>query len=144
MLKTIVRLMAALAVLGAFGGCTGTGGKGTRPDRQPVAVEDRAVKRWDLLIAGKADEAYEYLTPGYRQTHPKDPYVAAMSNRPVKWKTAKFARKECESEDACTVYLHITYELRIHAGIDKPVEGFAGEEEHWLKVDGNWYHLPQK
>lgn len=108
------------------------------------AVEDRAVERWEALIAHRAADAYEYLTPGYRQTHPKEIYTASMASRPVVWKTIKFMRKECEDENTCTVYLLLSYELRIAAGIPGPVEGVSGEKEKWIRIKGMWYHLPDK
>lgn len=109
-----------------------------------ATVEDRAVQRWEELIARRAVEAYDYLTPGYRQTHPKDVYVASMSSRPVVWKSVKFMRKECADENTCTVYLVLVYELRIAAGIPGPVEGVSGEKEKWIRIKGVWYHLPDK
>jgi hypothetical protein len=131
------RFIAIAALLLALAGCaTGPGGK------ESTAVEDRAIKRWELLIAQNPREAYEYLTPGYRKTHPVDPYAAAMGSRPVKWTSVKFMDKECE-EDSCTVRLMISFEVRINAGIPGPIESVDVQKEKWVKVGGKWYHLPR-
>ena len=53
--------------------------------KMPKTMEERVSKRWDLLIAHKAEEAYEYLSPGFRQTKPKDEYAREMNGRPVTW-----------------------------------------------------------
>ena len=140
MLK-ILRILALAAMVVLAAACTpGTVKKGGKS----AAVEDRAVQRWEDLIAKRAADAYEYLTPGYRKTHPKDVYALAMANRPVKWKTVNYMRKECEDDNTCTVFIYLVYELRISAGIPGPVEGVSIEKEKWLRIKGVWYHLPDK
>ena len=61
-------------------------------------VEKRAVERWNYLVARQAEKAYDYLSPGTRETQTRESYAASMNNRPVKWTAAKFNRKErCRS-----------------------------------------------
>ena len=73
----------AVATLGALvlllGGCN-------FGDKDSVAqVDTRAVERWNYLIAHQAEKAYDYLSPGTRETQTRESYAAAMNNRPVKW-----------------------------------------------------------
>ena len=138
----ILRVFALAAAVVLAAACSpGNVKKGAS---KSAAVEERAVQRWEDLIAKRTIEAYAYLTPGYQATHPKDVYAAAMASRPVKWKTANYMRKECEDENTCTVFIYIVYELRISAGIPGPVEGVSVEKEKWLRIKGVWYHLPDK
>lgn len=132
-----VATLGIAAVLAS--GCATTSSRKSAP-----AVEDRAVKRWELLIEHKADEAYEYLTAGYRSTHPKDAYVAAKTHTALTWKSAKYVDKECESEDLCTVRILLSYSMRMHAGVPKPIEASSYESEKWIKVDNQWFHLPRE
>jgi hypothetical protein len=135
-LKTLLLLPALLGLLaGCAAGTTGGAKKGG-------TVEERAVKRWELLIAHNAAEAYDYLTPGYRATHPKDQYAASMSSRPIKWKKVELMDKDCPEEDTCNVRLIVDFELRIAAGIPGPVASTDVQKEKWLRVKGQWYHLP--
>lgn len=136
-----LRVLAVAAVVLFASACTSGN---VKKSSTSMPVEDRAVERWNHLINKQAGEAYEYLTPGYRSTHPRDPYVAGMLTRPVHWKSIKFMRKECENENTCTVYLLLVYELRISAGIPGPVEGVSGQQEKWLRIKGVWYHLPSE
>jgi hypothetical protein len=133
-----VALVALSAVVAMAGGCA------TTSTKRGQAVEDRASKRWELLIAGKADEAYEILTAGYRSTHPKDVYVAAKTHTAITWKAAKYVDKQCESEEVCTVRILLTYSLSMHAGMPKPVEASTYESEKWIKSGGQWFHLPHE
>ena len=139
-MKNLKTLLLSLSLLGLLAGCaagpTSGGGK------KGATVEDRAVQRWELLIARKAGEAYDYLTPGYRASHPKDRYAASMSTRPVVWKKVELMDKECPDEDTCTVRLIVDFELRIAAGIPGPVSSTDVQKEKWLRIKGQWYHLP--
>lgn len=131
-----ILLLPALLLL--LAGCaTGTGGA-----KKGGTVEERAVKRWEMLIAHKASDAYEYLTPGYRSTHPKEVYAAAMSSRPIKWTKVEYMDKDCPDENTCTVRLVIDFEMRIAAGIPGPVASIDVQKEKWLRIKGQWYHLP--
>lgn len=138
----ILRILALAAMVVLAAACSP--GNVKKGSSAKATVEDRAVQRWEDLIAHRSGDAYEYLTPGYRQTHPKEPYIISMGSRPVVWKSIKFMRKECEDENTCTVYLLLVYELRIAAGIPGPVEGVSGEKEKWIRIKGVWYHLPEK
>jgi len=57
------------------------------PNAEPstAVLEKRALERWNLLIAHKAEQAYDYLTPGTRATRQRDTYAQEMNNRPVHW-----------------------------------------------------------
>lgn len=137
----VLAATAALTILSA--GCATTSGAGgTRKTAMPKAVEDRAVKRWELLIAHKAEEAYNYLTPGFRQTKTRDQYALEMNNRPVAWKTVHLLDKKCE-EDTCNLRFEIEFSVRMGAAMTGPVSSFSMIEERWLKIDGKWFYLPQ-
>jgi hypothetical protein len=142
--------LVAVAVFAVLLGACATG-SGTKSDKQSasqvagkvVPVEDRAVQRWQLLIAGKAAEAYDYLSPGVRSAKPREQYAQEMSQRPVHWKTVAFSKKQCEG-DSCTVTVHIEYEVKM-PGIGIGMVSAPSEvEERWIQLDGTWYHVPEQ
>ena len=142
-MKNLKTLLLSLSLLGLLAGCAaGPGGTKSGGGKKEDAIEARAVKRWELLIAHKAADAYEFLTPGYRASHPKDQYAASMSTRPVLWKKVELMDKDCPDEDTCTVRLIVDFELRIAAGIPGPVSSTDVQKEKWLRIKGEWYHLP--
>lgn len=122
----------AMLVGAALAGC------GNEAARQ--TVEQRAQARWDALIAHQADKAYDYLTPGYRQTHARDKYVEEMNNRPVRWQNAKVNGKECDG-DRCSVEVVVGYNVPLNPSMGA-VKSLAPQKETWLRVKGVWYFLP--
>lgn len=137
-MKNLKTLLLSLSLLGLLAGCAAGPGGG----KKGVSVEERAVKRWELLIARQAADAYEYLTPGYKTSHPKDQYTASMTTRPVLWKKVELMDKECPDEDTCNVRLIVDFDLRIAAGIPGPISSTDVQKEKWLRIKGEWYHLP--
>ena len=132
-----LRLAALAAMLVALAGCN------TNSD--PAAdVEKRAIERWNFLIAHQAEKAYDYLSPGTRETQTRESYAGAMNSRPVKWTSAKFNRKECDA-DRCKVYIDVSYSVAMPGGgaIGKAVESTSTQTETWVRVKDDWYFLPK-
>jgi hypothetical protein len=110
----------------------------------PDNVDTRSVERWNYLIAHQAEKAYDYLSPGYRQTQARDAYAASMNNRPLQWKSATFKRKDCD-EDRCTAYVDVKYALKMQSvpGQNGAIESQNTQTETWIRVDGEWFFLPK-
>lgn len=108
------------------------------------SVEKRATERWNLLIAREAEKAFDYLTPGTRETQTRENYAASMNSRPVKWTAAKFNRKECDV-DRCKVYMDISYSVAAPGAgaVGKAMESVSTQSETWVYVDNEWYFLPK-
>ncbi|MEO6689176.1 MAG: hypothetical protein ABIS07_18355, partial [Dokdonella sp.] len=100
-LKSAIAVALAVLLLGVVG-CA--------DKRNPDNIDRRAVERWNFLIAHQAEKAYDYLTPGFRATQTREDYAAAMNNRPLQWKSAKFKHKECDA-DRCQVDIDVSYLL---------------------------------
>lgn len=127
--------------------CASTG-QGERSSGGAVSAESsvdvlktRAKERWDLLILGKALEAWEYLSPGYRQTREAQRYADDMRNRPTRWLSAGVNSVECESEDVCVVVVRTQFEAPV-PGRSGGVQAEGWVRENWLRLDGTWYHVP--
>lgn len=131
-----MRLAAAAALLVALAGCTN---KDATAD-----VEKRAMERWNLLIAHQAEKAYDYLSPGTRETQTRESYAAAMNSRPVQWTAAKFNRKECDA-DRCKLYIDVSYSLAMPGAgaIGKAIGSTSTQSETWVRVKDDWYFLPK-
>ncbi|MFA7320853.1 MAG: hypothetical protein WC000_05255 [Dokdonella sp.] len=148
--------MPSLAVLIAAtlfaAGCTSNT---TKPDKAESAsdkravaavpnkvVQDRAVQRWELLIAGKADKAYDYLSPGYRATKKRQDYARELSDRPVQWKKVLPYREVCDKPDVCLIDLQIDAGVKM-PGVSSMVSTVGFVTETWIRVHGKWYFLPE-
>ena len=129
-MKSIAAL--ALIALLILAGCADT----ANPDN----VDRRAVERWNYLIAHQAEKAYDYLTPGFRATQPREVYASAMNNRPVQWKSVKFNHKECDAE-RCKVSVDVNYQVKM-PGTGAMTKASSTQDETWILVKGEWYILP--
>jgi len=109
--------------------------------KDDTSLDKRAVERWNYLISHKAEKAYDFLTPGYRATKTRESYAAEMNNRPIRWSSVTFNKKECE-EDRCSVYLAVNYSVILNAMMGKPIQALAPLKETWVKTRGKWYYLP--
>ena len=87
------------------------------------------------------DEAYELMSPGYRQTMAKDLYLKTMKDRPVKWTGVSFLAATCEPE-VCSVRLTIDAEFKMPVMRVGTVEVQDIVTENWVLNDGEWYMVP--
>ena len=106
-------------------------------------VEERAKQRWELLLSGDLDGAYEYLSPGYRSSVSSLQYQRSLLLMRISWTGAEYIESECE-EITCKVKISLGYALHGALPGVKKFEGKQTVEESWLLVDGDWYYVPQK
>ena len=99
-------------------------------------VRKLATQRWQALLAGKFDQAYEFATPAFRKLRTVDSYRTNRSAVPVKWVSAEVLRVDCEPQ-RCNVKIKL---------ITRPImPGFnklnleTGLDEVWLLEDGQWW-----
>lgn len=131
-LKTTAAFAIAAVLLGGLAGCA--------DKANPDNIDRRAVERWNFLVARQAEKAYDYLTPGYRQTQTREAYAAAMNNRPVRWQAAKFKQKKCESE-RCKVDVDVTFSATV-PGSQSATPATSTQSETWILSNGEWFYLP--
>jgi hypothetical protein len=127
----------ALLALFALAGCT----TAVR-DQDNSVIRTRAIERWDLLIAHKAEKAWDFLSPGYRETKPRAAYAEEMNGRGISWSKVNFGSQECDA-DTCKVRLSVDYTVNIGGPVGK-VGSMGLLVETWVKVKGRWYFLPNQ
>jgi len=136
----LARLCALLLPL-ALAACGG--GAAVKAPANDSALEKRSVERWNLLIAHKADKAYDYLSPGTRSTETREKYAADMNNRPVHWQSVTYVDRKCDDPDACTLQMQATYSVNMSARMGQDVQSATLVWERWIRVNGQWYYLPE-
>lgn len=120
-----------ITVLGVAG-CASVGQSGSDNERQ---VRERAAERWNLLIAGKLDDAYAYLSPGTREIQTLDLYKVRI--KPGRWKKATVDSVSCQ-QDRCDVVVLVEYDYKAMKSMETRLE------EVWLKDGGKWWFVPKK
>jgi hypothetical protein len=125
-----MRWAAWLALGLGLAGCVGIS-VDSAPDRKQKVVAERAQARWDLLMKGEVDAAYQFLSTGSKAATPLGVFKTKI--RPGGWREAKVGKIECEAE-ICKVMMLITYDTRRMKGIETPLD------ETWIIENGSaWY-----
>lgn len=101
-------------------------------------VRQLATERWQALLAGQYERAYEMAAPAYRKAKSLDYYRLNIQGVPVKWKSAQVLRADCE-EKRCKVGIRLVSELRIPGRYRGDLE--TSLEETWVLEDGHWWML---
>jgi hypothetical protein len=126
-----IRVLFCGSVLGVgLSGCAGLNAESSAEAKQKIVAE-RAEARWQLMIKGDLDHAYEYLSAGSKATTPLAQYKAKI--KPGLWRQAKVNKVQCEAQ-LCDVQMLITYDFGRMKGIETPVP------ETWIIENGSaWY-----
>jgi hypothetical protein len=120
-----------LAMLGlGLAGCAGVSVDSSPQAKQGVVAE-RAQARWQILMKGDVEGAYQFLSAGSKAATSLEAYKSKI--RPGMWRGAKVDKVECQAE-ICKVVMQITYDARAMKGIQTPVD------ETWVIENGSaWY-----
>lgn len=103
-------------------------------DNRPAEeiVRERAQARLDRLMAHDVEGAYQFTTPGYRETTSADIFALRVAGVP-NWTAAKVDTVACEAE-VCHVRTQVSYMIQ-----SMQMENTRPLDEKWLKLDGEWY-----
>ncbi|MDO6746786.1 hypothetical protein [Gilvimarinus sp. 1_MG-2023] len=126
MKKTFSSLIT-LAVLLA-GGCALVSPK-TAEER----VTERALERYDALMAGNYVKALRYTSAGYQARTTPSLYSMKFGGSRG-WDSVKVASAECE-ETRCDVTVHVRHRLQN----TKNGYGRLTNKERWILSDGEWW-----
>lgn len=121
------------------GACTST-------DKQALSAEDsvkaRAAERWQALIEGRMEDAYEYESPEYRKIFTLEQFRRSMRGTGL-WKKAEVKSVACTETCVVTMQIYVTMKL---ARLDGPMDMDSMLKEQWMqdKDSGSWFHLSSK
>ncbi len=136
--KTILQLAMTVLTAISVAACTTTPG-----DRFPGGLTERAQLRWDALISGDIQTAYQLLSPGYRQANSLEQYGNKLGARTIQWLGARIEREpECRQPDSCAVPVTIAY--RVTQGVPGvgALDSARVSQERWVRVENQWYFVP--
>ena len=114
----------------------------TTSQQKEATLEERAMARWDSLLIGDVEAAYEYLSPGYRSSVSLLQYHRTLLLSKVKWTGASYVKGECE-ESTCNVKILIDFTIYGALPGVKSMNSKQSIEESWLLVKGTWYLVPK-
>jgi hypothetical protein len=120
---------AAFALALATGGCATIG----TPVSTEEAVKARVQQRWDAVVAGKWDTAYNFTSPAYRKSVDAMAYQARSSGA-VKLKSAEVLAVKCQ-ESMCEATVRIGF-APLQRGFP---ETSTDLDERWVSEQGEWW-----
>lgn len=134
MIQIIKTSISIVAILGLVS-CAMLG-----TDTIEQAVTKRAMLHQQALMENDFEEAYKFLTPGYRKLHSFKDFLATKGST-IKRVSSEIDRIECET-DSCSVFMVLYYKYQGIAGFhtkpeDPPVSRI--NKEKWIKLDGQWW-----
>ncbi len=104
-----------------------------------AAVRVRANERWQLLVDGKLEQAYQYLSPGYRAVRSLKSYVRPLGA--ASWNSGEAKRVECNvAGDQCTATVRIETEAFLPGLPANKLDTHV--QENWIRQEGGWYLFP--
>lgn len=99
-------------------------------------VSERARQRWDHVMKGQFEQAYQFLSPASRSTLS----VEAFRKRSAAgrwWRSIKQEKVDCRG-DTCQVTMHLEYDLFEIKGLKTAID------ETWIKDAGTWWLVAGK
>jgi hypothetical protein len=135
MLTRISKYIVPMAVL-LLGACASS------PELSMETLEQRVQGRWDVVIAGDYQAAYQYFSPGLRQSVSYENYLRSVVARTVRWTDGQFKEILKCDESVCKVQTTIHYEV---SGLVPGGGAFKSVRvviEDWIQVDETWYFVP--
>lgn len=98
-------------------------------------LAERAEQRWQALIAGDFDQAYEYETPGYRSVYSMKAFQNRFG-RHIRWQDVTI-QSVSVSDDVAEVQVMIAFKTLTPEG--RVIEGLQPVRERWQLVGGEWW-----
>jgi hypothetical protein len=126
-------VLAAALVAASLAGCASMPGDGKEmtPEAKQALVTKRINARWDALIRGDMDGAYEFMSAGSQEAMSLKLYKAKI--KPGMWRAVRIDGMECGTE-ICQVKMTLTYDHQRMKGIQTPFQ------ETWILEKGNaWF-----
>jgi len=130
--KRLAALLCAAATLLTFSGCASL--QSTPQD----TVRQLATQRWQHIVDGKFDKAYEMTVPSYRKLKTKENYTIAMMTASVKWQSGEVVKVDCETQ-TCKVTVKAVSQIVMPTRFKGPL--VSGLDETWVFEDGHWWKL---
>jgi hypothetical protein len=97
----------------------------------PTEVKNRSKARWDVILSGKFEDAYSFLTAASRKGISPAEYGRQLSR--LRFRAAEVVSATCEAE-ACTVTVNIRMGQAMQRVGEVPQE--FPIQERWVQVDG--------
>jgi hypothetical protein len=132
-------LIITIFLLIIFSGCATKVAVKRETDEE--LLRQRVMAYWNYKIEQKFDKSYEYEDPLFRKEVDMVNYIRSFHVGRFAWAGASIEQIHTEG-DVATVDMKMT--IKVMLSHSKNLESQSFVKEKWVKVDGNWYHIPEK
>jgi hypothetical protein len=109
---------------------------------QQQVLRQRAETRWNTLVKGDLEAAYEFLSPAQRSVVSLQQYKRSIGGA-VQWRVAKVDDIRYDLPTVAAVSVAVTYRFVPPGSGGKEVESVRQMQEKWLYKDGVWWYTAQ-
>lgn len=106
------------------------------PQTAEETVAQRAQQRWDALLDGDFEKAWEFTQPGYRALVKSRDYYKVFGSD-AKWTGASVHSATCEPA-RCTVKMHVSVKVTHPKFMGQEASTYF--DEPWVREDGQWWY----
>ncbi len=138
--KELKNVVVVLGVLMMVSGCATSSYKTAEE-----IVASRAQEYQNALLTANYEQAYQYLSPGYRETASYKVYLAGKGGA-IKREAASVKSVSCEGR-VCDVKINLIYRYAGRASIHIPKSAEPMQrvfQEKWIEADGVWWLYLEK
>ncbi|MGD1076280.1 MAG: hypothetical protein ABR903_09450 [Thermodesulfovibrionales bacterium] len=105
------------------------------------ALRERVMAYWNHKTKEEFDKSYGYEDPLFRKRVSMVQYIKSFNTERAVWTDAATENLKMEGESAI---VDMKVKVKIFVTPSKNIEQDVLFKEKWVKVDGMWYHVPQK
>jgi len=126
------------AMLLALSACASVPEQSAAPLDKREVVAKIAQSRWDALVKGDIEAAYNLMSPASRAIVTLENFRRKQSV--VTWKAASVKKVDCSADDLCAVQVDMKYAYKLRIGT--VVENTQVSAETWRNTAGGWWYVP--
>lgn len=133
------RLVAAIFLLTILSGCVTK--EAIKDISDEEALRQRIMAYWNHKVKQEFEKSYEYEDPLFRKKMTIVKYIKGFNTARAGWSGASIEGLKIEGDSAI---VDMKVRVKIVASSSGNIEQDVALKEKWVKVDGLWYHVPQK
>ena len=111
-------------------------------DKEAGKLDNRVVTYWNYKINKDFNNAYKFLSPGWKKNESESQYNQRLMDSKVDWISVKLIDKKCKQNNLCQVNLAIEYEYSFRGSFGDKIKVPSTVAENWIMKDNVWYNVP--
>lgn len=105
-------------------------------------LEQRAVERWDALVARNFELAYTFETPSYRKVYTAEQFKRKFGTR-VAWLGARVNTVKELGNGVAEVMIKLRFKAAVPIPGMEAVQDETNLKEKWVQEEGTWFHVTE-